>query len=206
MNEPVASGDDGRVGALGVGQLKEAKRLVDGVLVRPLGEGVGRQVGLVRAADALDPEVGEVLLEGIRERRANNGALQFRSRISSAIGVMWRGGALRTMFPISVEPRAKMRMALGQAPSSPSSRSLRVVPPIWRASGCALEGADSPRGTAETRAAVARRAMSCMVKVVRSGDRRREAVGTCDGMEVVALSIEEDPARPRLLYTQVRPC
>lgn len=86
----------------------------------------------------------------------------------------WEGGrAVRTMFPASVEPRAKMRMELGQSAASPSSRSLRLMPPSWRASSCALEGAGSPRGTAETRAAVAeRRAMTCMAEVFGSGGRR----------------------------------
>jgi hypothetical protein len=53
----VASGDNGSVGALGVGQVKQADRLVDGSLAGAVGQEVARHVGRVRATDALDPNV-----------------------------------------------------------------------------------------------------------------------------------------------------
>lgn len=75
-HEPVAAGNDGGVGTFRVGEGEEALRLVDRLLVSPLGEGVGCKVSRVWAADSLDPDVGEFILKGTRKRRPNDGALQ----------------------------------------------------------------------------------------------------------------------------------
>ena len=51
------------------------------------------------------------------------------------------------MFPASVLPRAKMKMALGHAELLPVSSSLRVAP-AWRASSVIGSGCATGAGTA----------------------------------------------------------
>lgn len=69
-----------------------------------------------------------------------------------------------TILPPSVLARAKMKIAFGQAPLLPCSRSLRVfLEPNWRASRVLGAGALRAMGEAVARAAKAERVRSFMV-------------------------------------------
>jgi hypothetical protein len=69
-------------------------------------------------------------------------------------------GVIRTMLPLSVVPRAKMKMTRGQLEELPSSRSVRVDR-SWRAS---IPATSSTRvvGRAAARVAAARRLRNFM--------------------------------------------
>jgi len=72
----VSTGDDGGVGALGGGEVEETLGLVDGGAVGTGGEEVEGEVGGVRVADTLDPDVVAVgALESASESRASGGSL-----------------------------------------------------------------------------------------------------------------------------------
>ena len=79
----------------------------------------------------MDPDaVGAVgALEGAGDGGAGGGALDVG--LEGVRGDGEDGG--RTMLPVSELARAKMKMALGQLPALPFSRSLRVFVPSWRA-------------------------------------------------------------------------
>lgn len=106
--EPVPSGNDGRVGALRVGHGEEPLRLVDRRLIRPLGQEVGGEAGLVIASDTLNPDVVTVYTLKRRGKSGpNTGAL--RSNVSLHLVLSRRetgNRRLLTMFPSCVLPRA----------------------------------------------------------------------------------------------------
>lgn len=103
-NVPVPGGHNRRVGALVVGHGEEPLGLVDGPLVGALGEEVGGQVGVVGAADALDPDAAEIALHGPSKGRTGRDALW--SSLAKC-HTRLQGGSFRlTMLPGSVEPRA----------------------------------------------------------------------------------------------------
>ena len=75
-----------------------------------------------------------------------------------------KGGFVgRTMLPVSVEPRAKMRMTRGQLDELPDSRSLRVEE-SWRAM-MAVASSTGVVGRAATRPAAARMLRNFMFAV-----------------------------------------
>lgn len=69
---PVSAGNDGRVGALGVGQREQPLGLVDGRPGGSIGQGVGWQIRDVWSTDTLNPDLrGSIpALKGIRYSRA----------------------------------------------------------------------------------------------------------------------------------------
>lgn len=153
----VAAGDDTGIGALLVGHVEEALGLVDGGLARALREEVGGQVGGVRAADALHPDVVAVLrLELSSYGGAGADALVcVRNLVLLGLSGGSGGGGLRgfeilTILPGSVEARAKMKITLGQSELEPRSSSFRVLE-SWRgATGLAAARPAAKARMAET--------------------------------------------------------
>lgn len=73
---PIPPRDNLRVGTLLRGQLEQTLRLLDGLVGRALGQGVGRQRGLVLWADALAGDAVEGGLEAVADGRAGRSAQQ----------------------------------------------------------------------------------------------------------------------------------
>lgn len=67
------------------------------------------------------------------------------------------------MLPVSELARAKMKMALGQLPDLPFSRSLRVLVPSWRVERVAASGEERVMGEAAARLASMERVRNFMV-------------------------------------------
>lgn len=160
---------------------KEALRLVNGPLVCASRQKVLRQASLVGAPDALDPNIVVVCaLQGAGERGAGGDALQDAVSGSCAIdggmGV-WAGGrASLTMLPGSVDPRAKMRMAVGQLLELPLSRSLREV--VWRDSRAWVSAPSRGAAMAEARRPrVLRMVLSFILLLGRINSTTRQSLG-----------------------------
>lgn len=120
----VASGDDDGVRALAGGQVEETLGFAVGCTGGAFGEGVGAYAGGVRVAYTLAGDVvgAVLLLEAGASGGTDGGALEYMSVEVREGGMFFM---LLTMLPISVEPRAKMKVT---SRHSPFSSSLTVEP------------------------------------------------------------------------------
>lgn len=122
----VAAGHNLRVGAGRVRELEQTGHLLNGGGASAIGEVVVRKGRRVLTADALYPDVATT--ERRLEARTDRGAERTLEILFST--ALWHiynmsGGYVITKLPLSVEPRAKMKIASGQVP--PFWRSLRVL-------------------------------------------------------------------------------
>jgi hypothetical protein len=183
----VPAGDDGRVGTLLVGQREQPLALVDVGLRGAPRQEVGGQRGVVRAADALDPDIPDGGLKAVGESGADGDAL-----LDGLVSWLMEGTEERrdgrTMLPGSVEPRAKIRMASGQALALPRSRPFSMAPSC-RATSSGAAGVwfeSTGAGRAATRLAVLRMAKNFMLATLLVEEGwcklwlRTEAGSVCD--------------------------
>lgn len=121
----VASGNNLGVWALGVGKVEEGVGGADGGWRGVLGKEVVGEGGRVWRADSLAGDLGgaEKGLKGSADLGTDDRALFFVS-IHLFLGFLCgleEGNGAQTMFPDSVEPRAKMKVTSLQAPFLSSS-------------------------------------------------------------------------------------